>query len=89
MEQKGLTYASIMKQIGLRQFAPIYVLMGEEPYYINKIVEALDMGCPDYFDSGNLCLIEWPENIAELLPDDTVAVRITVNDDESRSITIE
>ena len=58
-------------------------------YRINKIVEALDMGCPDYFDSGNLCLIEWPENIAELLPDDTVAVRITVNDDESRSITIE
>lgn len=58
-------------------------------YRINKIVEALDMGCPDYFDSGNLCLIEWPENIAELLPDDTVAVRITVNDNESRSITIE
>lgn len=42
LEQKGLTYASIMKQIGLRQFAPIYVLMGEEPYYINKIVEALE-----------------------------------------------
>lgn len=42
MEQKGLTYASILKQIELRQFAPIYVLMGEEPYYINKIVNALE-----------------------------------------------
>lgn len=57
-------------------------------YRINKIVEALDMGCTDYFDSGNLCLIEWPENIDSLLPDDTVAVRIKVNDDESRTITI-
>lgn len=37
-----MTYASIMKQISLRQFAPIYVLMGEEPYYINKITEALE-----------------------------------------------
>lgn len=42
MEQKGLTYASILKQIELRQFAPIYVLMGEEPYYINKIVSMLE-----------------------------------------------
>lgn len=31
-----------MKQIELKQFAPIYVLMGEEPYYINKLVEALE-----------------------------------------------
>ena len=46
------------------------------------------MGCTDYFDSGNLCLIEWPENIDSLLPDDTVSVHITVNDDESRSIAI-
>ncbi len=58
-------------------------------YRINKIVEALDMGCQDYFDSGNVCFIEWPENIDSLLPDDTVAVRITVNDDNSRTITID
>lgn len=58
-------------------------------YRINKIVEALDMGCQDYFDSGNVCFIEWPENIDSLLPDDTAAVRITVNDDNSRTITID
>lgn len=58
-------------------------------YRINKIVEAMDMGCQDYFDSGNVCFIEWPENIDSLLPDDTVAVRITVNDDNSRTITID
>ncbi len=58
-------------------------------YRINKIEEAIDMGCTDYFDSGNLCLIEWPENISPLLPDDTVVVNITVNDDDSRTLTIE
>lgn len=58
-------------------------------YRISTTAEALDMGCNDYFDSGNLCLIEWPENIASLLPDETVSVHITVNDDESRTVTIE
>ncbi|MBQ5776268.1 MAG: tRNA (adenosine(37)-N6)-threonylcarbamoyltransferase complex ATPase subunit type 1 TsaE [Bacteroidaceae bacterium] len=58
-------------------------------YRINKIVEALDMGCQDYFDSGNLCFIEWPENIAEILPEEAVAVHINVQDNDSRIIEIE
>lgn len=58
-------------------------------YRINKIVEALDMGCQDYFDSGNLCFIEWPENIAEILPKEAVAVHINVQDNDSRIIEIE
>lgn len=58
-------------------------------YRINKIVEALDMGCQDYFDSGHLCFIEWPENIVELLPEDTVTVRISVAEDDTRKIEIE
>ena len=58
-------------------------------YRINKIVEALDMGCQDYFDSGHLCFIEWPENIAALLPEDTVTVRISVAEDDTRKIEIE
>ena len=58
-------------------------------YRINKIVEALDMGCEDYFDSGNLCFIEWPENIAEILPDEAVAVHIKVADNDTRCIEIE
>ena len=33
----------------------------------------------DYFDSGALCLLEWPERIEPLLPDDTVVVNITVD----------
>ena len=58
-------------------------------YRIAKLAEALDMGCEDYFDSGSRCFIEWPENIAPLLPDDTVTVRITVNDDDSRLISVD
>ena len=53
-------------------------------YRINKIVEALDMGCQDYFDSGNLCFIEWPENIADILPEEAVSVHIKVADDDTR-----
>ena len=45
-------------------------------YRIKKIEEAYDFGYEDYFYSGNLCLIEWPELIEELLPEDTVRVKI-------------
>ena len=53
-------------------------------YRLEKEEEAEDIGAEDYFDSGALCLIEWPERIENLLPDDTVRVDITVNDDYSR-----
>ena len=53
---------------------------------LEKEEEACDIGAEDYFDSGALCLIEWPERIEGLLPDDTVRVDITVNDDDSRMI---
>ena len=53
-------------------------------YRINKLSEALDLGLYDYLDSGYLCLIEWPENIEELLPEETLRVTITVDPDGSR-----
>lgn len=55
-------------------------------YRINRLSEAVDLGLDDYFYSGNLCLIEWPENIGELLPDETQKVRIMVNPDGSRTV---
>ncbi len=58
-------------------------------YRIESIDEAFDIGVEDYFDSGALCLLEWPERIADILPNDTVDVRITVNDDGSRTISID
>ncbi len=57
-------------------------------YRLNSADEALDLGIEDYFDSGALCLLEWPERVEELLPDDTVRVKFYVNDDDSRMIQI-
>ncbi len=58
-------------------------------YRIGKIEEALDIGLYDYLDSGCLCLMEWPENIEELLPEETLNVCIEVLEDGSRSVTWE
>lgn len=55
-------------------------------YRLEDLDEALDMGIEDYFDSGALCLLEWPERVEELLPDDAVRVKIYVNDDDSRTM---
>lgn len=57
-------------------------------YRIEDLDEALELGIEDYFDSGAVCLIEWPERIAAALPADTVTVRIRVNDDDSRTLEI-
>ena len=57
-------------------------------YRLEDIDEALEIGVEDYFDSGALCFLEWPERIADILPDDTVRVDIKVNDDNSRDIII-
>ncbi len=57
-------------------------------YRVETLEEALELGIEDYFDSGAVCLIEWPERIAAALPNDTVSVKITVNDDDSRTLTI-
>ncbi len=57
-------------------------------YRIEDLDEALELGIEDYFDSGAVCLIEWPERIAAALPADTVSVRIRVNDDDSRTMEI-
>jgi tRNA threonylcarbamoyladenosine biosynthesis protein TsaE len=57
-------------------------------YRIKKIEEVYDMGYEDYIYSGNLCLIEWPELIEELLPEDTLRVTIEQNADNTRTITL-
>ncbi len=58
-------------------------------YRINNIEEAFDIGFYDYIDSGSLCLIEWPENIESILPEETLKVHITVQGDGSRLLSWE
>ena len=55
-------------------------------YRIKKLSEVYDMGYEDYFYSGALCFIEWPELVEELLPGDAVKVTIEELEDGSRVI---
>ncbi len=56
-------------------------------YRLKREDEAYDIGFEDYVYSGCLCLMEWPELVENLLPDDTVRVRIEEQADGSRLLT--
>ena len=56
-------------------------------YRIKKLEEVYDMGYEDYFYSGSLCFLEWPELIEEILPTDVVKVKIEEQADGSRTLT--
>ncbi len=58
-------------------------------YRLESVDDALEIGVEDYFDSGAVCLLEWPERIEPLLPDDTVTVNVNVNPDMSRTMTVD
>jgi tRNA threonylcarbamoyladenosine biosynthesis protein TsaE len=72
---------SIVNEYTDAQGNPVYHF---DFYRINNSREAIEMGCNDYFYSGNLCLIEWAEHIAELLPENHLAVYISEQEDGSR-----
>ena len=57
-------------------------------YRIKRLEEVYDMGYEDYFYSGSICFIEWPELIEELLPDDAVRVTINEQPDGSRTVSM-
>ena len=58
-------------------------------YRLKNQNEALDIGCEEYFYSGNYCFIEWPEKIPDLLPDNYVRVTIEALQDTSRKVTVD
>lgn len=58
-------------------------------YRLNNELEAYDIGMDEYLYSGNVCLIEWPEKIENLLPENTVWINIHVEKDNSRTFEIE
>ena len=63
--------------------APVYHF---DFYRIKRLDEVYDMGYEDYFYGGNLCLLEWPELIEDILPDDAMRVSITEQEYGSRVI---
>jgi tRNA threonylcarbamoyladenosine biosynthesis protein TsaE len=58
-------------------------------YRIKKTEEVFDFGFEEYLASGAYCFLEWPEKVCDILPPETVNVRITVDNNEQRLVTIE
>ena len=75
---------AIVNEYATAQGQPVYHF---DFYRIRRLAEAYDMGCEEYFQSGHLCLIEWPELVEDALPGETVAVRLETLPDGRRSIT--
>jgi ATPase, YjeE family len=76
---------SLVNEYLLPDGSPIYHF---DFYRINKLEEAFDFGYEEYFFSGHLCLVEWPEIIEELIPEDAVKLHITVQQSGVREIVI-
>ncbi len=91
---------AICEQMGVRDVvtSPTFAIVNEytdgrdnslyhfDFYRIEKLEEVYDMGYEDYFYSGNVCFLEWPELIEEILPNDTVRVTISEQADGTRTV---
>ena len=72
---------ALVNEYRTRTGEPIYHF---DFYRIESVAEALDIGVYEYIDSGCLCLMEWPENIEAILPEETLHVYISVLPDGAR-----
>jgi tRNA threonylcarbamoyladenosine biosynthesis protein TsaE len=79
---------ALVNQYITRNGDPVYHF---DFYRIDRIEEAFDLGYEEYFYSGNICLVEWPEKIEELMPYEVLRIHIATseNDNETRTIVIE
>lgn len=65
------------------------VIYHMDMYRLESLEEALDIGIEEYLDSGQICLIEWPQLIEELIVENFIKISIKVEDKNSRTITVE
>lgn len=92
---------AICEQLGVKEVvtSPTFAIVNEydsnsgpiyhfDFYRIKNLVEVMDLGFEDYAYSGHLCLMEWPELIEDLLPDNTVSVHIEETDNGMRKVTV-
>lgn len=76
---------AIVNEYRNAQGEPIYHF---DFYRIHRLSEAYDIGCEEYFQSGHLCFIEWPELVEDALPDETVNVTIEELPDGARRLSL-
>ena len=76
---------SLVNEYHSRQGEKIYHF---DFYRIENENEALDIGIEDYFYDDTWCLIEWPDKVKNLLPLNAVEIHLSINDDDTRSMTI-
>ncbi len=90
----------ISKQLGVRDVtsSPTFSLVNEyqsekgdllyhfDFYRINDEEEAYDMGIEEYFDNDAWCFVEWPEKVQNLLPLESVEIKLTINPDNTRTL---
>ncbi len=95
---KTTLIAEICRQLGVEEpvNSPTFAIVNEyetpnsetiyhfDCYRLKSAEEGLNIGAEEYFESGSLCFIEWSERIEEILPDETVEVRISVVGDNRR-----
>lgn len=72
----------------VNQYEGVCTIYHFDMYRIERIEEALDFGSEEYLSSGELCLVEWPEKIEALLPDDTMVVKIEILSESARRFVI-
>lgn len=57
-------------------------------YRINELEEALQMGVLSYLDSDDYCLIEWPDLLLDLIPEDSIKISFEVLENETRKLQV-
>ena len=77
---------SLVNEYRSKSNQPIYHF---DVYRLNDQEEALDFGIQEYFESGHLCLIEWPSKIEDYIPEEFAMLKITNTGDQTRKIEIE
>lgn len=77
---------SIINEYLLADGGPVYHF---DFYRIKDELEALHIGVEEYFYSGRTCLIEWPEKLPSLIPEDLLKININLVDESSRGINLQ
>ncbi len=77
---------ALINEYSTSEGSPVYHF---DFYRIRATEEAYDLGYEEYLYSGNYCLIEWPEMIETLLPEDTLKACMTVREDDLRVVVLE